>query len=191
MLPFDNLSGDPDDEIFADGLTEDIITALSRFPDLFVIARNSTFQYKGRAVDVREVGHDLGVRYVLEGSLRRSGEKIRVSAQFLNAKDGSHIWGDTYDRSLSTSDMFAIQDDIREHVVATLGDLHGIIARTGLSDAMDKGTDNLDAYACYLRAWIVYDTVFTPDEHLLVRDCLERAVEADPDYADAWATLEN
>jgi adenylate cyclase len=117
VLPFENLSRDPDQEYFSDGLTDDIITALSRFKDLFVIARNSTFRYKGQAVDVRQLNKELGARYVLEGSVQRSGDALRVTAQLLDAKDGTHLWAETYDRELSASNIFAVQDEITGQVV--------------------------------------------------------------------------
>jgi adenylate cyclase len=112
VLPFANMSGDPEQEFFADGIAEDVITALSRYPSLFVIARNSSFTYKGRAVDVKEVGHELGVRYVLEGSLRKAGSRIRVTAQLVEAETGRHVWAERYDRDLA--DIFALQDEITE-----------------------------------------------------------------------------
>ena len=108
VLPFDNMSKDPEQEFFVDGLTEDTITELSRFKDLDVIARNSTFQYKGKSVDVRQVGQELGARYVLEGSVRKAGNVLRVTAQLLDATDGSHLWAETYDRDLSKTNFFAI-----------------------------------------------------------------------------------
>ncbi|WP_439361665.1 adenylate/guanylate cyclase domain-containing protein [Bradyrhizobium sp. DASA03007] len=113
VLPFQNMSGDPEQEYFADGMVEDIITALSRFKWLFVIARNSTFTYKGRSVDIRQVGRELGVRYVLEGSVRRAGDRVRITAQLIDAETRAHIWADRYDRALD--DIFALQDDYREH----------------------------------------------------------------------------
>ena len=106
VLPFENLSRDPDQEYFSDGLTDDIITALSRFKDLFVIARNSTFRYKGQAVDVRQLNKELGARYVLEGSVQRAETTLRVTVQLLDAKDGTHLWAETYDRELSASNIF-------------------------------------------------------------------------------------
>ena len=121
VLPFENLSRDPDQEYFSDGLTDDIITALSRFKDLFVIARNSTFRYKGQAVDVRQLNKELGARYVLEGSVQKAGDALRVTAQLLDAKDGTHLWAETYDRELSASNIFSVQDEITEQVVATIG----------------------------------------------------------------------
>ena len=121
VLPFDNLSGDREQEYFADGLAEDILTRLTAFLDLKVIARNSSFQYKGTAVDVREVGRELGADYVLEGSVRRDATSIRISAQLLDARDGSHVWAETYDRDLSVASVFAIQDEITEHVTAAIG----------------------------------------------------------------------
>jgi TolB-like protein len=114
VLPFQNMSGDPEQECFADGIAEDVITALSRYPSLFVIARNSCFTYKGRAVDVKQVGRELGVRYVLEGSLRKSGSRSRVTAQLIEAETGNHVWAERYDRDLG--DLFAVQDEITEAV---------------------------------------------------------------------------
>ena len=118
VLPFENLSGDPDQQYFADGLTEDILTALTRFNQLMVIARNSTFVYKGRSVSIADVGRDLNVRYVLEGSLRRSGERVRVTAQLIEAATSAHLWAERYDRTFT--DIFALQDEITERIVTTL-----------------------------------------------------------------------
>ncbi len=118
VLPFNNLSGDPDQEYFADGMTEDIITGLTRFRSLFVIARNSTFAYKGKSPDVREVARDLGVRYILEGSVRRGGERIRITGQLIDAATGNHLWAEHYDRELE--DIFAVQDEVTEAIVAAI-----------------------------------------------------------------------
>jgi len=119
VLPFTNMSGDPVQEVFSDGIAEDIITALSRYPSLFVIARNSCFTYKGRSVDVKKVGRELGVRYVLEGSLRKASNRIRVTAQLVEAETGKHVWAERYDRDLA--DIFALQDDITEAVTLRRG----------------------------------------------------------------------
>ena len=188
VLPFDDLSEETGQGFFADGLTEDIITGLSRFSNLRVIARHSTFQYKGQAVDVREVGEALGVRYVLEGSVRRAGNSLRVTAQLLDARDGTHLWADNYARDLTTADIFAIQDSIMERIVGVLGDEFGVISRAGLEEASARHTDNLTAYECVLRANGYYD-VITPAEHMAVRACLEEAVALDPTYAEAWGWL--
>jgi len=188
VLPFDDLSEDTGQGFFADGLTEDIITGLSRFSNLRVIARHSTFQYKGQAVDVREVGEALGVRYVLEGSVRRAGESLRVTAQLLDARDGTHLWAENYARDLSTADIFAIQDSIMERIVGTLGSSVGVISRALLEESAARYTDNLAAYDCVLRAYAYYDLA-TADEHLAVRTCLEEAVAQDPSYAEAWGWL--
>jgi TolB-like protein/tetratricopeptide (TPR) repeat protein len=188
VLPFTNMSGDPEQEYFADGITDEIITELTRFRDLFVIARNSTFQYTGQSVDVREVGRKLGVRYVLEGSVRKAADTIRVSAQLLDATTGTHLWAETYDRDLTAANILSVQDDITEQVVATIAGTHGVISRVGLEGTRGKGTENLEAYDCVIRAQ-AYFAVFSPDEHLRTRTCLERAVELDPDYSDAWAWL--
>ncbi len=146
VLPFTNLSGDPEQEYFSDGLTDDIITALSRFRELFVIARNSTFRYKGKSVDVRELNRDLGARYVVEGSVRKAGTRLRVTVQLLDAKDGTHLWADTYDRDLSASDIFSVQDEITEQVVATIASNSGVISRVRFAEIKEKPTDTLDSY---------------------------------------------
>jgi adenylate cyclase len=118
VLPFTNMSGDPEQEFFADGIAEDIIAALSRYPSLFVIAHNSSFTYKGRAVGVKQVGRDLGVRYVLEGGLRKAGNRIRVTAQLVEAETGRHAWAERYDRDLA--DIFTVQDEITEAVTIAI-----------------------------------------------------------------------
>ncbi|MFP6757902.1 MAG: hypothetical protein VCC99_06740, partial [Alphaproteobacteria bacterium] len=188
VLPFDDLSEEAGQEFFADGLTEDIITGLSRFNNLRVIARNSAFQYKGQAVDVREVGEALGVRYVLEGSVRRSGDSLRVTAQLLDARDGTLLWAENYARDLTTADISAIQDSIMERIVGVLADDFGVISRAGLAEAEAGHTDNLAAYDCVLRSYGYVDRV-SPAEHLAVRACLEEAVALDPTYAEAWGSL--
>jgi adenylate cyclase len=188
VLPFDDLSEESEQAYFADGLTEEIITGLSRFNNLRVIARNSTFQYKGQAVDVREVGEALGVRYVLEGSVRRAGDTLRVTAQLLDARDGTHLWAENYARDLTTADIFAVQDSIMERIVGVLGGNVGVISRAGLDETAARHTDSLTAYECVLRAYGYYD-VLTPAEHLAVRSCLEEAVALDPTYAEAWGWL--
>ena len=142
VLPFQNMSGDPEQEYFADGIAEDIITALSRYPSLFVIARNSSFSYKIRAVDVKQVGRELGVRYVLEGSLRKSGNRVRVTAQLVEAETGNHVWAERYDRDLA--DIFAVQDEITQ---ATTIAIAPAIANAEQQRAMRKPPASLDAWA--------------------------------------------
>jgi TolB-like protein/cytochrome c-type biogenesis protein CcmH/NrfG len=189
VLPFENLSRDPDQEYFSDGLTDDIITALSRFKDLFVIARNSTFRYKGQAVDVRQLNRELGARYVLEGSVQRAGDTLRVTAQLLDAKDGTHLWAETYDRELSASNVFAVQDEITEQVVGTVAGLQGVISRSRSAEVKEKPTDNLDAYEWVLQLGAYHRDKLVPTEHARLRDGLEGAVKSDPNYAEAWACL--
>jgi len=189
VLPFDNMSGDPKQEYFADGITEDIITGLSRFRDFFVIARNSTFRYKGKAVDVRDVGKALGVQYVLEGSVRREKSRIRVAVQLLDASSGAHLWADTYDRDLTTGDIFDIQDDITEKVVSKIGDpLRGMISQIDSRQARKKGAVGFEAFDCVLQGKTYFAT-FDSTIHNAVRECLERTVKTHPEYADAWAYL--
>jgi len=188
VLPFANVGGDPEDEFFTDGMTEDIITALSRFTNLFVIARNSTARYKGRPVDVREIRRELGANYVLEGAIRRSAAHLRVNVELLDASSGTHLWAETYDRDLTAGEVFGVQDEITGSVAATLADTSGVLARSGVSQAQKKPTDSLDAYEAVLRTYSWWDRL-TPAEHAEVREALERAVKLDPDYADAWACL--
>ena len=188
VLPFNNMSGDPKQDFFADGITEQLITGLSRFRNLYVIARNSTFAYKGRAVDIRQVGRELNARYVVEGSVQRRGDEVRVNVQLLDANTGAHLWAESYERSLKNAKVFGVQDDITERVVSAIGDTHGAIFRSTFEQSAGKGTTSLGAYECVLHSY-AYWRVNTPVEHLKVRDCLERAVKLDPRYAEAWASL--
>jgi adenylate cyclase len=151
VLPFQNMSGDPEQEYFADGIVEDIITALSRFRSLFVIARNSSFTYKGKAVDIKQVGRELGVRYVLEGSVRKSGGRVRISGQLIDSATGSHVWADRYDGKLK--DVFELQDQITASVV---GELFSSVTVAEIERANRKPTANLDAYDCYWRGVAQY-----------------------------------
>jgi TolB-like protein len=147
VLPFTNLSGDPEQEYFADGMTEELTTALIQLRWFFVIARNSAFTYKGRAVDVRQVGRELGVRYILEGSIRRSGKRVRISAQLVDAVSGGHIWADRFDRDLI--DVFELQDCVTRSVASAI---EPSLRRAEIDRARYKPTDSLDAYDLYLRA---------------------------------------
>jgi len=146
VLPFANMSSDPEQEFFADGIADDAITALSHYPSLFVIARNSSFTYKGRAVDVKQVGRELGVRYVVEGSLRKAGNRIRVTAQLVEAETGKHAWAGRYDRDLA--DIFAVQDEITEAVTTAVAPA---IADAELRRALRKPAESLDAWPTYQR----------------------------------------
>jgi adenylate cyclase len=177
VLPFTNLTGDPAQEYFVDGVTEDIITELSKFQPFRVITRNSTFRYKGQAVDVREVGKDLGARYAVEGSVRRSSERIRVSVQLLDATDGDHVWGQTYDRDLTAQDVFAIQDEITLCIANTVADAHGIVSRELTKETRRKSVEELSSYECVLRLH-EYNRVNTVETHLAALQCLEHTVKS-------------
>ena len=181
VLPFQNMSGDPEQEYFADGIVEDIITALSRVKWFFVIARNSSFTYKGRAVDVRQVGRELGVRYVLEGSIRKSGNRVRITGQLIEAATGNHVWADRFEGSLE--DVFELQDRITETVVAAI---EPSLQIAEIRRSSFKPTDSLDAYDLYLRALPHHyaQTRESLDEALRL---LDRAIALDPDYAFAKA----
>lgn len=183
VLPFVNLGGEAEQDFFADGITEDIITALARLNWLFVIARNSTFVYKGRAVDVRQVSRDLGVRYVLEGSVRQAGERIRITGQLIDAETGSHIWAAKYDRSLS--DLFTVNDEIVDRVVAAV-EPH-LYAKEG-SRASHKPPDSIDAWGLAVRALTLINKVERKQNEEAQR-LLRNAVELDPRYARAHALL--
>ena len=188
VLPFNNMSDDPEQEYFADGITEQIIAELARFRDLFVIARNSTFQYKGQSPDIRTVASDLGVRYVLEGSVRKASNTVRVTAQLLDGSTGSHLWAETYDAELTAERIFGIQDEISSQVVATLAGHSGVLSRTDRWEAKKSSTSNLQAYECVLLAQ-GFQGAPTAEAHRVLLDCLKRAVEVDPSYVDAWAWL--
>jgi adenylate cyclase len=179
VLPFSNMSGDGEQEYFADGMAEDIITGLSRLRWLFVIARNSSFAYKGRSVDVRQVGRELGVRYVLEGSVRTSGHRIRVTAQLVEAETGNHLWADRYDRALE--DVFAVQDEITESVI---GSIQPEVYAAEHDRVKRKPPQSLDAWEGFLRAVFLYSehSDASTREALSV---LDRVVELDPGYAQA------
>jgi adenylate cyclase len=183
VLPFQNMSADPEQEFFADGIAEDVITALARYPSLFVIARNSSFIYKGRTVDVKEIGRELGVRYVLEGSLRKSGTRVRVTAQLVEAETGRHVWADRYDRDLA--DIFAVQDDITEKVTIAVAPA---IADAELHRAMRKPPESLDAWAAYQRGLWHLDKA-TTDDNTLAEGFFQRAINLDPDFADGYCGL--
>jgi adenylate cyclase len=182
VLPFTNLSGDPQQEFFSDGLTEDIITALSKVPGLFVIARNSTFTYKGKPVKVQRVAEDLGVRYVLEGSVQKAGDRVRITAQLIDALNGRHIWSERYDTQLK--DIFALQDKLTLQVMKGLdvtywGDKGRILA---------KGTDNMEAYLKVLQARDLQEQ-WNRESNVQARKLIEEAIRLDPQYASAYFIL--
>jgi adenylate cyclase len=181
VLPFQNMSDDPEQEYFVDGIVEDIITGLSRMKWLFVTARNSSFIYKGRAVDVIKVGRELGVRYVLEGSLRKAGARVRVSAQLIEAATGTHVWAERYDYPLG--DIFALQDEITLSVV---GAIEPSLRQAEIERSKRKRPDNLDAYDLYLRA-LPHAQVAMPGDGEKALSSLNKALELEPDYAAAHA----
>ena len=188
VLPFANMSGDPEHEFFADGITEDIITRLARFPDIGVIARNSSFQYKGENVDIRTVAEDLGATYVLEGSVRRSEDDIRVTAQLLDASDGTHLWAETYDRDLSAGSIFEIQDNVTERVVGAIASMDSTVAQTSVQASAMKAPSELSSYECVVQAGEYWRSI-APDVHLRARTCLENVLRDEPDFARAWTLL--
>jgi TolB-like protein len=179
VLPFDNMSDDAEQAYFADGVVEDIITGLSRLRWLFVIARNSSFTYKGRTVDIRQVGRELGVRYVLEGSVRKGGDRIRVTGQLIEAETGNHLWAERYDRSLA--DVFAIQDEITTNVVAAI---EPNVRKAEIARAKRKRPSDLGAYDLYLRA-LEQAWAYTPAGRSAALEYLEAAFEQDRGYPEA------
>ncbi len=183
VLPFDNMSNDPDQEYFADGLAEDIITHLSRFHWLLVIARNSSFTYKGQAVDLKRVGKELGVRYVLEGSVRKSGDRVRVSAQLIDAETGSHVWAERYDRSLE--DIFGVQDEITESIA---GSVAPELFTAEMRPAKRRDERSLSTWDIVMRAnWFVHQN--TKEGAVEARKLLRKAIEIDPHDANAFSSL--
>ena len=183
VLPFVNMSRDSDQEYFSDGITEDLITDLSKISGLFVIARNSVFIYKGKAVKVQEVSRDLGVRYVLEGSVRKSGERVRITAQLIDATTGGHLWAERYNRDLK--DIFAVQDEVTQQIISAL---KVKVEKVEQERALRKETANLNAFDYNLRGWWYYHR-FTRDTNDKAREMFEKAIELDPEFAIAYAGL--
>jgi len=183
VLPFSNMSGEAEQEYFSDGISEDVITALSKLRWFFVIARNSSFSYKGKAVHIRQIADDLGVSYVVEGSVRKEGERVRITAQLIDASNGSHLWAERYDRNLA--DVFAVQDEITQAIVATvepkLYDAEHFRARR-------KAPESLDAWDLVMRA-LRHFWRMSREDNLLAQGLLEQAVAVDPEFAQAQALL--
>ena len=182
ILPFTNMSGDPEQQYFSDGITEDIITELSRFRAIFVIARNSSFQYRDKAVDVRRIARELGAHYVVEGSVRKIATRIRITVQLVEAAGGTHLWADRYDRPVE--DVFAIQDEVVRTIVATLA---GRLEATGAEGLRRRPTASLSAYECVLRGNAL--PIGDPADEAAAHQLFEQAIALDPDYALAHAKL--
>jgi adenylate cyclase len=183
VLPFDNLSGDPEQEYFADGIAEDLITRLSHCRWFPVIARNSSFTYKGKPVDVKQVSMELGVRYVVEGSVRKVGDRVRISAQLIDATTGHHVWAETYDREIQ--DIFDIQDEIAESIARSVAPA---LEKSEWKRTLRQQPQELDAWDSYLRGWWHYRQ-YSKDENTKARSLFERAIELDPNFAWAYAML--
>ena len=185
VMPFQNMSGDPEQEYFVDGLVEDIITALSRISAFFVVARNSSFTYKGRAVDVRQIGRELGVRYVLEGSVRKAGGRLRITGQLVDTTTGNHIWADRYEGALE--DVFDLQDRITSSVVAVI---EPKVQQVEIKRAQAKSTENLTAYDLYLRAFAAHSD-YEEESNSRALALLARAVAIDPRFSSAYGLMAN
>ncbi len=185
VLPFENMSGDPEQEYFSDGITEDIITELSRFRSLFVIARNSSFAYKGQSINVGKIGQELGVQYVVEGSVRKAGNRVRVTAQLVEAESGNHLWAERYDRDLE--DIFAVQDEVARTIVATVA---GRVDDAGAERTRRRPTSDMAAYDYLLRA-NSHAHRYTREDTAEARSYIEKAIELDPEIARAYALLAN
>jgi len=183
VLPFDNLSGDREQEYFADGIVAEIITGLSRIKWLFVISRNSTFTYKGKPIDVKAVGRELGVRYVLEGSVRRSGNRVRVTGELIESETARHVWADRYDGDMS--DIFALQDEM---TMSVIGAVEPTLRKAEVERARRKRPDNLDAYDLFLRA-LPFAASAMPEDADQALELLERAIRLEPDYAIAHGCI--
>jgi adenylate cyclase len=183
VLPFANMSGDPEQEYFADGVVEEIVTALSHIKWLFVIAPTSSFTYKGRAVDLKQIGRELGVRYILEGSLRKLGNRVRIAGQLIEAATGAHLWADRFDGELSN--IFELQDEVAERVV---GAIEPSLRSAEIERTRSKPTENLDAYDLYLRGQFEL-TQLSQETYVAAADLFRRAIALDPNYSDAHAAL--
>jgi adenylate cyclase len=181
VLPFDNMSGDPEQEFFSDGIAEDIITDLSRYRSLFVIARNSSFSYKGKRVDIKQIGKELGVRYVLEGSVRKAGSQVRITAQLIDATNGHHIWAQRYDDDLD--DIFQVQDTVTQSIVAALP---GQLETVGLEEARRKSTEDLETYEFVLRGRNHHHRD-TKNDNAKAMQFLNMALDKDSEFPEAYS----
>ena len=187
VLPFKYSGANADLKGLAEGLSEDIVTGLSRFSYLRVIA-SSTLRYTHEAIDVRSAGRELGARYVMEGSIRQTASKLRIGVQLVDASSGAHLWAETYDRPFHPEDMFALQDDIVPRIVSTVADTHGVLPHTMSEALRSRGPDQLSPYEAMLRSFAHFQRLNT-EEHAAARSALERAVEQAPGDADCWAML--
>jgi class 3 adenylate cyclase/TolB-like protein len=188
VLPFDNLSGDPSQDFFSDGISEQLIAVLSRFDNLRVLARNSTFAYKKKATDAKELGHQLNAQYVIEGSFRRVADQISVTAQLIDARTGTHVWAQIFERPTASTSLLAIQDDVAQRIGAAVGDTWtGAIARAELERTPNKPATELSSYECILTAHGVppHDI----ERVRRARTCLDATVKRDPTYVEAWINL--
>jgi adenylate cyclase len=183
VLPFENMSGDPEQEYFADGLTEDIITALALWRAFPVIARNSTFAYKGKKPDIRQVGRELGARYVIEGSVRKAANRLRVTAQLINSETGHHVWAERYDRDLE--DIFELQDQLTQQIAATVTPE---LERTDHAYAVSKKPSNLNAWDYCQRGWVLTNE-YRRESDVAAREMFEKSIELDPTYSRAYTGL--
>jgi adenylate cyclase len=186
VLPFKDMSPTHDQQYFADGIVEELITGLTQFPDLVVMARNSTLTYKDKPVDVRQVGKDLNVRYVVEGSIQRADQNVRVTAQLIDASTGSHIWAERYDREVSN--IFAIRDDITQSIAGTLGGVAGKVAKAETARVSEKDPNSFTAYDYVMRGWYEWYKL-TREGNAAARNLFELATKIDPNYARAYAGL--
>ena len=183
VLPFQNMSGDPEQEYFADGMTEDLITDLSQISGLFVIAQNSSFAFKGQTNDIKEVGQKLGVKYVLEGSVRKAGDTVRINAQLVDTSTSGHLWAKRYDRKIE--DIFTLQDEITDQIVSAL---EVNLTSADEARAERKPSTSVDAHDLFLKGRSSYFR-YTPDDHAAAKNYFERAIEIDPEFADAYSFL--
>jgi serine/threonine protein kinase/lipoprotein NlpI len=188
VLPFTNASGDPDQDYFSDGLAAEIGTELARYRELSVIARSSTALYGGKDIDVRETGKTLGARYLLQGSVRKVGNRIRLNVQLSDTEDGRSVWDTRYERELTAENLFELQDDLTSQVVNEIAGIYGALTRAGLPDARRKPPASMEGYDCVLRVY-EYLHVHTPENHFAARECLETVLETDPAFADGNAWL--
>jgi pentatricopeptide repeat protein len=188
VLPFKYSGGNADLTALADGMTEEIVTGLSRFSYLRVIALGSTARYANQAVDIRSAGKELGARYVMEGSLRQAGARLRVAAQLVDTISGAHLWAETYDRAFVPDEIFSLQDDLVPRIVSTVADMHGVLPRSMSEVVRQKSADQMSPYEALLRSF-GYNERFTPEDLAEVRACLEQAVQQAPNNAECWAML--